>query len=504
LLDYLVDGFKNGFDIGFEGELSTVEGRNMKSARDSSDIVDGKLSKEIHAGRISGPHTLKPFFNFHSSPLAVVEKKVPGTYRLIHHLSFPDGHSVNAGIPDESKTVSYSGIGDAISMVQHLGPSCYLSKCDILAAYRMVPINPSQYHLLGFSWRGQFYYDKCLPMGCSSSCKIFESISTALQWIAQNKLGISHMVHIIDDFLILAGSSSSCRAHLDSFLAMCEDIGIPIAPDKTFYPATTMSFVGYELDSILMEARLPVDKLEKGLGLITQFTHSGKHKIRLRELQSIIGFLNFTCAVVLPGRAFLRRMIDLTIGIRKPYHFIRITNSVLEDMHMWEQFLHQFNGRSLFLSEIWVTSPHLHLYTDSSASLGFGAVFGSSWFFGQWDVDWRYQNITLLELYPIVLSIQVWGRLLSNKCVWFHTDNQALVSVINMQTSKEPKVMYLIRQFVLLTLKYNVLFQAVHIVGTHNVLADCLSRLQIARFRLHHPTADLEPTSIPPLPALPP
>ena len=29
---------------------------------------------------------------------------------------------------------------------------------------------------------------------------------------------------------------------------MYEDIGVPMAPDKTFGPATTMIFVGYEID----------------------------------------------------------------------------------------------------------------------------------------------------------------------------------------------------------------------------------------------------------------
>ena len=43
------------------------------------------------------------------------------------------------------------------------------------------------------------------------------------------------------------------------------------------------------------------------------------HKVTLRELQSIIGLLNFTCSVVLPGRAFLRRLIDLSRGIQRPH-----------------------------------------------------------------------------------------------------------------------------------------------------------------------------------------
>lgn len=48
-----------------------------------------------------------------------------------------------------------------------------MAKTDIEDAFRIIPIHPSDYHLLGFIWEGQFYYDKCLPMGASSSCQIF-------------------------------------------------------------------------------------------------------------------------------------------------------------------------------------------------------------------------------------------------------------------------------------------------------------------------------------------
>jgi hypothetical protein len=340
-------------------------------------------------------------------------------------------------------------------------------------------------------------------MGCASSCKIFETFSTALQWIATHKLGITHMVKILDDFLILNRSKVECASQLRAFLAMCEDIGIPMAIDKTFAPDTTMIFVGYELDSIMMEVHMPVDKLEKARSLISQFLQTDRHKIQLRELQSIIGFHNFTCAVVRPGRAFLRRLIDLTIGVRKPFYSIRITAQARQDLRTWLHFLESFNGRSLFLPNRWITSPSLHLYTDASGTLGYGAVLGNAWFWGTWDGSWRNQNITLLEFYPIVLSIQVWGHLFANKCLVFHTDNLALVSVINSQTSKEPRVMHLVRELVLSSMNHNILFRAQHIAGIRNVLADSLSRLQVELFQQLHPAADPAPTPIPPLPSLP-
>jgi hypothetical protein len=46
-----------------------------------------------------------------------------------------------------------------------------LSKCDIEDAFRIIPIHPSDYYLLGFTWNNYFYFDRCLPMGASSSCQ---------------------------------------------------------------------------------------------------------------------------------------------------------------------------------------------------------------------------------------------------------------------------------------------------------------------------------------------
>ena len=129
---------------------------------------------------------------------------------------------------------------------------------------------------------------------------------------------------------------------------MCADIGVPMAEEKTFLPTQVLSFLGYELDSVKMEVRVPSDKLEKCLSLIQEFLT--KPKFTLKTLQSIIGTLNFACAVVLPGRAFLRRLIDLTIGVSKPHYFIRITKEVREDLHMWAEFLANFNhlhGRTM-------------------------------------------------------------------------------------------------------------------------------------------------------------
>ena len=47
-----------------------------------------------------------------------------------------------------------------------------------------------------FEWNGQFCFVECLPMECSSLCKLFERFSTAVQWMAQHKQGGQHMTHM--------------------------------------------------------------------------------------------------------------------------------------------------------------------------------------------------------------------------------------------------------------------------------------------------------------------
>ena len=167
-----------------------------------------------------------------------------------------------------------------------------------------------------------------MPMGCSSTCHTFELFSSALECIAQIKLHINHIIHLIDDLLIIAASHDICQRQLNLFVDLCGHLGIPIAP------ATTLSFAGIPLDTIQLEARLPAENILKYEDLISDFLK--RKKVTLKEVQSLTGHLNFACCVILPGRAFLRRLIDLTIGIQSPFHFIRLKKEVKADLRNWQ------------------------------------------------------------------------------------------------------------------------------------------------------------------------
>ena len=156
---HIFNGFTFGFHVGFDGERCALHSPNLKSALDQPQIVRTKLRKECEAGRICGPFICPPFPNFVCSPLGIVPKKDPSEFRLIQHLSYPQGTSVNDNIPDAHSSVHYASISDAIAVLKSLGAGFFLVKTDIISAFRIIPIHPSDFSLLGMKWDNQFYFD---------------------------------------------------------------------------------------------------------------------------------------------------------------------------------------------------------------------------------------------------------------------------------------------------------------------------------------------------------
>lgn len=131
---------------------------------------------------------------------------------------------------------------------------------------------------------------------------------------------------------------------------------IPIAENKTFSPHSTMTFVGISLDTLRMEPSLPLGKQCKAKILLSNFL--GRHSCKLRELQSLIGFLSFCYSVIINGRAFLRRFIDLTIGIPQPHFHVSLTKAVKADRHLWLSFLEQYNRKSMFIHDKFLSNKN--------------------------------------------------------------------------------------------------------------------------------------------------
>ena len=98
------------------------------------------------------------------------------------------------------------------------------------------------------------------------------------------------------------------------------------------------------------------------------------------------------------------------------------------------------------------------------------------------------------ELFPIVLACHIWGQSWANKRVKFWCDNQSVVHILKSGTSKDEKIMLLVRLLFLVTAKLNFRVCAEHLPGETNKIADSLSRFNWQEF--FHLAPDAHPTPV--------
>lgn len=495
----LEEGFRYGFKIPTAVAPSGAFRGNLHSAREHPGVVGEKLEKEVRLGRMAGPFASPPLVDLVVSPLGVVTKKEANKFRLIHHLSFPKGASVNDGIDPELCSVVYTSFDAAVDWVKRFGKGALLAKTDIEAAFRLLPVHPESLRFLGCFWEGGFYVDRCLPMGCSLSCAYFEAFSSFLEWVVREVSGCTSVIHYLDDFLCIgSGSDRVCSLILSTVEQVAADFGVPLAPGKTEGPSTVLSFLGIVIDTDKMECRLPEDKLS---ALRVEVERAARlRKIKLRELQSLLGKLNFACRIIPMGRIFNRRLAAATAGVFAPHHYVRLGAELRGDLRVWASFLECFNGRALWMSDA-VSSFDIDLFTDAAGSVGFGAFCQGHWCFERWPLVWIergwVKNMALLELFPILVAVVVWGDLFRNRKICFHCDNMGVVLAINQLSASSPPVVKLLQQLVLECLALNAWVMARHVAGISNDIADALSRSQWERFRSLAPAADKEGVACP-------
>ena len=169
---------------------------------------------------MAGPFKEKPFSNIRLSSIGLVAKKPPpGSekqgWRMIQYLSYPAGNSVNNNFIDpELATVQYTSFDRVLLTVSQLGVGAELARMDILSTFRLLILHPDDFELFGFFFKDQFYFDKCLPMGCSPSCALFEKFSSFFEWVLRFKSGKESIEHYLDDFLLAGKAGSGECLHL--------------------------------------------------------------------------------------------------------------------------------------------------------------------------------------------------------------------------------------------------------------------------------------------------
>jgi hypothetical protein len=300
----LTDIIRFGAKIGYTGPRQCLLSCNLSSTNDEPDLLDADISHQFGVGKLG--RFDQPPAAFISSPLGLVPKS-DGTLRRIHHLSHPAGLSINDHIPPEYGSLTYSTFNQALDLIRVAGLGSIMIKRDLANAIRHIPVSPEDHWLLGFQWGHHWYFDTFLPFGLRTSPYLFDLFSSTLQWMLHHHFGWDSLLHYLDDFFnVIAGHLPDAHEQAQLFGLQFNDLCLELGFEVLHKNKTSMTtdFLGLDIDTVHIEARLPPDKRLKALDLVCTFL---KCKwLSQTELQSIVGFLTFAAQVVPLGRPFLR------------------------------------------------------------------------------------------------------------------------------------------------------------------------------------------------------
>jgi hypothetical protein len=528
LVSELVHDLQFGVRVGYQGPRDQFRpSPNLPIEPEHESFIDDEIRKEVEAGRRMGPFDSPPFPNLMVSPIGVVTKKLSTKLRMIHHLSWPrsvsaDSDSINEHISQEDSATTLQSFDDAVAMLANIPPQLrakliWLCKIDIKAAYRLVPVHPDDWHLLGMQWRGKYYYDPVLVFGLASACQQWERVATAAHWIAKHHLKLDLMIHYIDDYLLISvGSAELAETQLKALLKLFDMLGLPISLEKLEGPTHVLCFLGIQIDTRSMTVALDSVRLSYVQSLLSDWMKMDRASIQ--QLQSLTGTLNFCCKVIRAGRVFLRRLINLTTYWIAKYaksprpaqsavtSLHPLPDSVKLDIQWWSTYMSQFNGTMSIYPTTWDESADMNIATDAGQA-GYGAVFGKQWFHGTWTDAEEQQSQQISrdsmpwkELHTLVRAAATWGSQWSNHNIVFQLDCQPMVFAISKGGSKHPHIMSLLRTLSFIAAQNNFQYKVKHIAGVLNVAADHLSRGRVDVFQSLFPTSNPSPTQASQLP----
>jgi len=118
----LLDGILTfGARLGYQGPEQFILSRNLPIELSDHDVLDKKAAADLAAGLIA---PITPDYPCIVSPLGVVPKG-DGGRRRIHHLSYPEGESVNDFIPAEYASITYVTFDAIVADVLQAGVGLY-------------------------------------------------------------------------------------------------------------------------------------------------------------------------------------------------------------------------------------------------------------------------------------------------------------------------------------------------------------------------------------------
>ena len=452
----------------------TITYMNHKGAEEHPQALLNYIRKEQAHGAVMGPFNRIPFPNkVGISPLSTRPKKDSEERRIILDLSFPQGSSINDGILKDNylglpAKLSFPRIDDFALRIYQLGKNCRMFKIDLSRFFRQLPLDPGDYSLIGYIIDGKVYFDKVLPMGMRSAPYIAQWVTNAIAHI-HRKLEF-FLLNYVDDFVGAEFKERIWEAY-EALMALLKELRVDTSKEKVVPPTTWLEFLGVTFDSQTMTLEISAQKMNDIMAEINTWLLRGSaHR---REVESLIGKLQFMAKCIKAGRIFLARLINWIRTMNRTDKY-SIPRDARKDIAWWGRCAEQFNGTSL----LWL---HKELEVDTVVAtdtclVGYGGTHDGQYFRGRFPASLKNKNIAHLEILAVLSPLKIWGEDLRGRYFWIHVDNEAVATVLNTGASRDTYLQDVLREIALIAAKYQFVIKAKHIAGISNRVPDWLSR----------------------------
>ncbi len=188
-------------------------------------------------------------------------------------------------------------------MIKCIQPQDWFAAIDLKDAYFHVSILPRHRPFLRFAFEGRAWQYRVLSFWLSLSpgvfMKVVEGALTPLR-----EVGV-RILNYLDNWLILAQSREQLGDHRDLVLRHLSQLGLRVNWEKSkLSPVQRISFLGVELDSVSMTARLTEERAQAVLNCLSSFR--GRNVVPLKQFQRLLGHMASAAAVTPLGLLHMR------------------------------------------------------------------------------------------------------------------------------------------------------------------------------------------------------
>jgi hypothetical protein len=348
-----------------------------------------------------------------------------------------------------------------------LQPLDWMCKIDLSPAYFHVNLLESHRRFLRIIYNKELLEMTCLPFGLSTAPKVFSILTN---WIAQKlRQGNVRILVYLDDFLLAHQDPVVLSNHVKMTLNILQTLGWCVNLEKSVTtPRTSLTYLGIcwnPWDNLKSLPEVKITSLEKKAQQILRTP-----RVTLKEIQSLVGLLNFASFVVPRGRLYHRNLLMFLNTIRHhPSKKFALPQAVRVELKWWVQECRHSTMLHL--------PPARHFLTTDASDLAWGAQLNNTPLREFWSPEEQNLHCNQKEMLAIFHVVQAHQKMLSRSSILIQCDNKTVVSYLLKEGgTRSIALMEITHKLLLLLDSHQILFTVQYIPGRYNNHADHLSR----------------------------